>query len=93
MGDKLAELEARASELDPNVLGDKFAATLEKNLGVDVNAITDKLEEAQGLVEDNLGTTDINELMAMAQEKADETGIMDKLKDPSSITMTDLLAA
>jgi len=31
--------------------------------------------------------------MAMLQEKADETGIIDKLKDPSSITMTDLLEA
>lgn len=46
MGDKLAELEERAAELDPNVISDKFAETLEENLGVDVNAVMEKVEEA-----------------------------------------------
>lgn len=93
MGDKLAELEERAAELDPNVISDKFAETLEENLGVDVDAVMDKVEEAKDLAEDNLGTLDPEELKAMLQEKVDETGIVDKLKDPSSITMTDLLEA
>jgi len=93
MGDKLAELEERAMELDPAMLEAKFAETMEANLGVDVNAVLAKVEEAKALAEDNLGTTDPNELMAMLQEKADATGIIDKLKDPSSITMTDLLEA
>jgi len=44
MGDKLAELEDRAMELDPAMLEEKFAATMEENLGVDVNAVLAKAE-------------------------------------------------
>jgi hypothetical protein len=51
----------------------------------------DKVNEVQDLAESQLGTLDLDELMAMAQAKADETGIIDKLKDPSSLTMDDLL--
>jgi hypothetical protein len=91
MADKLSEIEERASELDPNVIGDKLAESLESNLGVDVDSVMDKVNEVQDLAESQLGTLDLDELMAMAQAKADETGIIDKLKDPSSLTMDDLL--
>ena len=91
MADKLSEIEERASELDFNVIGDKLAESLESNLGVDVDSVMDKVNEVQDLAESQLGTLDLYELMAMAQAKADETGIIDKLKDPSSLTMDDLL--